>query len=213
MNTNRIQWVDFAKLLVMAMVIFNHLGIENDYVRSWVSSFHVPAFFLLSGLFAHVKGTWAQSLKNDFLRLLLPVILWHIIGMFTWSPFQMHYMHPTDFWDAYLGNQLDFITGITFDFGWFMLALFWMRIEFRLLSRLPIAAHAFIGCIVFPLIAYALLRETIIPRYFLLNSLFSYLFYFVGFCFKKAILRRKSVLTQAITPPLIPHHYDSSFAD
>lgn len=203
---NRIEWIDFAKVLVMVLVIFDHLGLENNMVGGWVWSFHMPAFFLLSGLFAKVKGTWSESLKGDFCRLVLSVLLWHIIGMFTWEPVQTRYMHPDNFLNAYLSAQADFLLGKAWGFGWFMLALFWVRIEFRLVNKLPQWAQWSVAYVLFPLAVYALHDVVTVPFY-LLQSLLAFSFYYVGHAFKTQLLENKSKFISTITPPIVHHQY------
>lgn len=196
----RILWIDNAKVLLTFLVIFGHLGVENHFAGNLVSSFHMPAFFLLSGIFASVKGTWAEALKRDFMRLLLPVILWHLIGVFSWTPVQTWVLHKADFWPSLLQQQVDFVLGESWDFGWFMIALFWIKIWYRLINKLPQYGQVIIGLVIFPTIAYALHSYGHMP-YFIQSSLMAFPFYFVGHLTKEAILLEDFVLLNKFTPP------------
>lgn len=185
----------------MFLVIFGHLGVENHFASNLVSSFHMPAFFMLSGIFASVKGTWAEALKRDFMRLLLPVILWHLIGVFSWTPVQTWVLHKADFWPSLLQQQVDFVLGESWDFGWFMIALFWIKIWYRLINKLPQYGQVIIGLVIFPTIAYALHSYGHMP-FFIQSSLMAFPFYFVGHLAKEAILREDFVLLNKFTPPI-----------
>lgn len=46
----RILWVDAAKGIGIAMVVFSHLTEPGQGSRTFVFSFHMPLFFFLSGV-------------------------------------------------------------------------------------------------------------------------------------------------------------------
>ena len=50
MTQKRIEWLDLAKVLTMFFVIFDHLGLRDSQISDWVWQFHLPAFFLISGV-------------------------------------------------------------------------------------------------------------------------------------------------------------------
>lgn len=93
MAQQRIEWLDLAKVLTMFLVIFDHLGLRNSYVSDWVWLFHLPAFFLISGVFYKQPSSFIVGLKKDALRLLLPVVIWWGIGMVTWQLYFLFYFH------------------------------------------------------------------------------------------------------------------------
>jgi len=90
MAAHRVLWVDFCRGICIIMVVFGHvtggLGaakiLPPDSVflamRAWVYLFHMPAFFLLSGLFAWrgADRSWVGFVKNKTRVLGYPYILW-----------------------------------------------------------------------------------------------------------------------------------------
>ena len=52
--------IDIAKGIGILLVVFGHLTVGKQNVYSFIYSFHMPLFFLLSGLFSSNK----DSLKN-----------------------------------------------------------------------------------------------------------------------------------------------------
>jgi fucose 4-O-acetylase-like acetyltransferase len=94
-TTNRLDWVDCCKGICIVLVVFGHitgglnaaklLPANSVYLtlRSWVYLFHMPAFFLLSGIFATKTLTrpWVSLLRNKTRSLVYPYILWTWIYM------------------------------------------------------------------------------------------------------------------------------------
>lgn len=182
MASKRIEWLDLAKALTMFFVIFDHLGLRDSRVSDWVWLFHLPAFFLLSGVFYKQPQSFMAGLRKDALRLLLPVLIWWAIGMLTWQPFFIHYFHRGDFWTYYAQDIKDFFSGYHMTFGWFMVALFLMKAEMNMLLRLPKGLATGIALVVMPTGAWALKSwmGELLP-YYLTNSLAAFPFFFVGY--------------------------------
>lgn len=85
----RIEAWDFLKTMTIFLVVLGHClqymidGNPHDIVLySWISSFHMPLFATLSGLFsikALKTGNFLTFLKKRCQRLLLPAIIWGIL--------------------------------------------------------------------------------------------------------------------------------------
>src|ERR1035441_5279648 len=89
-SPDRVQWVDCLKGLCIVLVVYGHAAgglaaggiIEKGSflmsVRSWVYLFHMPAFFLASGLFASraQDRPLLEFLRSRFTTLIYPYILW-----------------------------------------------------------------------------------------------------------------------------------------
>ena len=181
MAQQRIEWLDLAKVLTMFFVIFDHLGLRNSYVSDWVWLFHLPAFFLISGVFYKQPSSFIVGLKKDALRLLLPVVIWWGIGMVTWQLYFLFYLHRQEFWSYYIQAITDFFSGYQMSFGWFMIALFLMKVEMFFLNKLKLYMSYLIAFVVMPLGAWCLksLMDGLLPFY-LTNSLAAFPFFFVG---------------------------------
>lgn len=50
-NENRIDWVDISKGLGIILVIIGHCVYLGGLIHNWIFSFHMPLFFILSGIF------------------------------------------------------------------------------------------------------------------------------------------------------------------
>lgn len=69
----RIEYFDIAKGFSMICIILGHLGIGR--VNSFVFTFHVPIFFLISGYFLSDKLTVGEFMKKRAKQLILPYML------------------------------------------------------------------------------------------------------------------------------------------
>ena len=93
----RLGWVDAARGIAIILVVFGHAWrgvdaagiIENEAlyqrVDRFVYLFHMPVFFLLSGLFlpALIKAaSFMTALGKQIVRLLYPMVLWTYVFLF-----------------------------------------------------------------------------------------------------------------------------------
>ena len=80
-QTNRIEYIDIAKGLGMILVVIGHCINGKTFPGTWINSFHMPLFFLLSGLcFTEKKyPTFIPFLKKRIKTLLLPCIYFSLL--------------------------------------------------------------------------------------------------------------------------------------
>jgi fucose 4-O-acetylase-like acetyltransferase len=135
---NRIGWLDSARGLGIILVVIGHalgglidspLGVGQDVFRRIffvIYTFHMPLFFLLSGLLVTKR---LEKGDGAFLKSLVPSILW---PYFLWSTLQFTLIYalgslvnrPAEiYWPVIL--SLPWSTVSQF---WFLYALFWMHV-------------------------------------------------------------------------------------
>lgn len=78
-SNNRIRWIDVAKALTILLVVFGHT-VSGDIPRKIVYSFHVAAFFFLSGMLCKAEDTGKQ-IKKDIVRILIPYYIFGIVSI------------------------------------------------------------------------------------------------------------------------------------
>ena len=85
-QTNRIPYIDVFRGLLMLLVVLGHsIGNTDDAINKVILSFHMPAFFLLSGMCFHPKTNEYKSsmlLKKKAKGLMWPYITFSTIGVF-----------------------------------------------------------------------------------------------------------------------------------
>ena len=78
---NRIEWIDYSKGILIILVIAGHaipeFDLHLDYLAHFIYSFHMPAFFILSGyLFRYKKDiNTVEFAKKKAKQLLIPYII------------------------------------------------------------------------------------------------------------------------------------------
>lgn len=132
----RIDWIDTAKGLCMILVIVGHTLPYGNLMRNFIFSFHMPAFFFLTGYTARRPDTWqgfARRVRKDFVALIVPVLgvvqVFNVLLNFFLSDDRSltnlwdiaRYNAITLFWAS--GNPADGIPSC--GMPWFLFALCW----------------------------------------------------------------------------------------
>lgn len=144
----RVDWIDVAKGITMILVFYGHLPGSGDNPwfpdlmasREIVYYFHMPLFFVLSGLTMHLDGDFRTFVWKRFRRLIVP---YYVFSLYALGKIVLKILSPSTFagfhskdmsgpWqevgNIFLGNS----------FGlWFFWALFWGDIVMFLLHKLP----------------------------------------------------------------------------
>ena len=55
---HRLVWVDAAKAVAIIAMILGHEVAEGTSLHTWIFSFHMPIFFILSGYTSHLVTSW-----------------------------------------------------------------------------------------------------------------------------------------------------------
>ena len=156
-KVERIVWIDMAKAIAILLMIVGH-EINSGGVRSFIFSFHMPLFFILSGYTAHRVTAW-HELKRVTFKLfkriwLLAALMIGLLGV------ENYFLHPANimvffkltlagiFWGSNGGPWGLSNVGVM----WFLFAYFWARIFFNLI-RLIIKDDRYNG-IIFAMVAY-----------------------------------------------------------
>lgn len=78
MLSNRVYWVDVAKALAIILVVIGHMGFPEE-VRTVIYGFHMPLFFLLSGIFVSTKEDFRSFFAKKARTLLIPYLCFNAI--------------------------------------------------------------------------------------------------------------------------------------
>lgn len=52
---NRLIWIDTAKGIAILMVMWGHIVVKHDALYRWITTFHVPAFLVITGYLYGIK--------------------------------------------------------------------------------------------------------------------------------------------------------------
>ncbi|WP_366559045.1 acyltransferase family protein [uncultured Fusobacterium sp.] len=83
MEKERIEWIDTLKFLGIFSIYLGHLGSIPNNIRSFVFSYHVPLFFLISGFFnkkIELKE-YFLFIKDSFKKYMYPYYFFTLISL------------------------------------------------------------------------------------------------------------------------------------
>ena len=124
----RIDYIDNVKGILILLVVLGHCIDDETYLKTVIYSFHMPAFFIISGILLNyslaVRKNFWGFLLSRIRRLLIPYILFEFLGYLVQC-----------FTEGFYENLNGFIfRAATFqvhtDVDWFLIGLFFGEIAF-----------------------------------------------------------------------------------
>lgn len=86
LEKKRIEYLDTAKGILIILMVFGHVFVGGP-VFQYIYSFHMPAFFIISGILLNfssiLKKTIYDAFKSKICTLIIPLLFFEIIGVFT----------------------------------------------------------------------------------------------------------------------------------
>jgi len=185
---DRIHFLDVLKGIGIIFVVWGHIP-SASMVKDYIFIFHMPLFFLISGILYKENTELGALLKKRVNTLLIPFLFFYVLG-FIWftglyyldnSTFR-HYEFSA-FFDFFLGKEL-FKNGNLF--VWFLWVLFlvnvlyWVVLYFvkNRITRWIVVTGLYIFDV------FLIWKRIDIP-YFIDSSLFALFFFHIGFEMKK----------------------------
>lgn len=167
MKGKRLDYLDMVKGVGIFFVVLGHIEYISTPLRVWISSFHMPLFFIVSGLLMAVKNEpsfdFQQSVQKKFKGIIIPY-LWFSLAYFIIDIANVTIIGNIDmhtFW-------VDLISSATF-YGmsvlWFLPALFFASIGFLFIRNRLGDKKTFILLIVIALACYSIQRKVLNPLY------------------------------------------------
>lgn len=180
--SKRCYYLDLAKVVGVLIVIFAHLYSIDSPVRLYTHGYHMPFFFLVSGIFHRYTGKidWGRYART----ILWPILIFIFLSILT----------NILFFGAHLGDQLRFYSvdiakGKINMIIWFLFALFWCKVymDFFCRFRHKIIPVLIWGCIMFIPVYFFRIR---IP-FGISQGMMGFPFYALGFLGKDFFLKRR----------------------
>ncbi len=195
----RLSYLDYARVFAAYLVILGHLlSVNNTSIRPYIYSFHMPFFFLVSGMLHKDRGciAWEKYWKTLIVPFLFFNVLFFILWPILWKS-GVWGGGPSRFFDNnarleniylnYIGKTVsDIINGKGGPDGptWFLLALFYCKVANDMLCCNKLKSLVgtslilgVIGIAIYPHINYVQIG----------SFLMVFPFFFGGFRFKEQI--------------------------
>lgn len=138
MNTKRLGYLDMAKGIGIILVVAGHSGLISDDVLTWLASFHMPLFFIVSGMLLRHKREeekdYRLSMSKKARGILLPYVYFSII----YIVINIFYIlkHPDLFtWDIVTKAVIETVSLYGISVLWFLPALFMGEAAFLFLRK------------------------------------------------------------------------------
>lgn len=85
-NTKRIDYLDYIKGFGILLVVLGHIYDISNPIRIWIYSFHMPLFFIISGILIRHTNIQQRNFKNivisKFKHLIIPYICFELVAIF-----------------------------------------------------------------------------------------------------------------------------------
>jgi fucose 4-O-acetylase-like acetyltransferase len=131
-ENNRIEWIDSAKGIGIFLVIIGHTPI-HPMLRVNIFAFHIPLFFLLSGLLFSNRKPFKEFIKGKAKSLLIPYVAFSVISAIMVKLLINQPVPLLHFLKTMLiseRNQIDYNLTL-----WFLTSLFVIELIFYFISK------------------------------------------------------------------------------
>ena len=75
-SKKRVDWIDFVKGIAILCVVWKHIKVETDCFGKVICAFHMPIFFILSGILLFMKNDIKNTGTKRFLLKKAASLLW-----------------------------------------------------------------------------------------------------------------------------------------
>ena len=166
MANTRLRYFDMAKGLGIILVVLGHIEYISEPLRTWISSFHMPLFFIVSGMLICHKNESGQPLssliKKKARGILIPYLYFSLL-YFVIDILNVRFGKITP--ETFVKDNIASLTFYGVSVLWFLPALFLAQILFLfLVKRTGRPLFALIASLVIAVSAY-LLQLSLGPVY------------------------------------------------
>ena len=193
MVAQRLNWIDWSKAILIYLVVLAHYGHISPIVDNLICSFHMPAFFMISG-YLHKPVEPKHSIPRNFKRLIVPAFLFSLL-CWGYNSVMMFLRHIPFSWDVYVYKPL--IGMISYDDPyvsspccviWFLQVLFICQVLLDILvvkgNKTLLLSLSFI-CIILTEVWYNMGINNTNYLFFVQRTCVGFPFLFIGFMLRE----------------------------
>jgi len=125
MQQKRLTYFDMAKGFGIILVVLGHIEYVSEPLRAWISSFHMPLFFMISGMLIALKQEDEKDLQALIVKKAKGIIVPYLWFSLIYIPIDIMnlYINNVDM-HTFIQNILDSATFSGVSVMWFLPALF-----------------------------------------------------------------------------------------
>ncbi len=136
-SKKRLDYIDMAKGIGIFCVALGHMEDISTFTRVWISSFHMPLFFIISGLLMAVKNEpekdFREAVYKRFRGIIIPY-LWFSLSYFIIDIGNFKIVKNIDL-HTFIVDTIDSVTFYGMSVLWFLPALFLASVGFLFLKK------------------------------------------------------------------------------
>lgn len=137
-QTRRVMWIDFSKVICIYLVALGHAlsyEVTNEcYLRNFIYLFHLPVFFFISGYLYRIKDNEKNFLSyslSNLNSLVIPYIFLNVLAVILMFPSLLHHDIKPLLYNFLIGHG-----HAPAGPAWFLLCLYWTKIQMFFIIRL-----------------------------------------------------------------------------
>ena len=138
MKKERIDYLDMAKGIGIIMVVAGHSTFLQEDILTWISSFHMPLFFVLAGILLQIKGEENKKIsviiKSKLRSIMVPYVGFSLIYLLIDAAYLILKQDNITIVDLQRSG-IEAITLYGMSVLWFLPALFFAETGFLLLRK------------------------------------------------------------------------------
>lgn len=131
-SIKRLDYIDMAKGIGIILVVCGHIVYTRENILVWISSFHMPLFFVIAGAMMSIKGESSIDIRKKFNSLIIPYLWFSLIDFIIDIGNVLLGKIDTN---AFITNAISSITFYGKSVLWFLTALFLAEVYFSFILR------------------------------------------------------------------------------
>lgn len=198
MNKSRIKYLDYARVFSIILVMYAHFfTVKDSPLRMWIYSFHVPIFFIITGILIYKKNS-KFDIKKQFKNLIVPYFVLSTINVVALSI--LDFINNKDWFTNALVNFKNIFLFLGVKATWFLPCLFiGMVVFYYIKERFKKKESLLFVLILILLIPYLKIDMGNIATYrvicrSLIASVFIFSGYFIGQTIDKIKINKRKIL-------------------
>lgn len=157
-SQKRLDYLDMVKGIGIFFVVLGHIEYISNPLRVWISSFHMPLFFIVSGLLMAIKDepsrNFTESVKKKARGIIIPY-LWFSLSYFIIDIFNVTILENIDM-HTFIVDQISSLTFYGFSVLWFLPAIFLANVFFLFMKKHLPDKIMYFALIILAMIAYVI---------------------------------------------------------
>lgn len=125
---SRIHWLDVVRGIAIIFVVLGHTSIPGEVGVKWISSFHMPLFFVISG-YCYKQKSLGELFKRRLKTMIIPYFAFYGIYILVEL-----FLNIRAFDESLISHIVDIILGNDVML-WFLVALFLVELIYTLLTN------------------------------------------------------------------------------